>query len=378
MNQKEGINNKPKLQFKNTFPIIFYDKNIMSHFWPFLNEESIKTLKSCLKKTGAKEQKKKIKELVKNYIIDFGKHSEKVKYGINENGILLLSTSIFNIRKEFLPQFTHIRYKNEDLELEENELYEFLKVFPKNEIYLSNNKSIARISKPIIGYDNYDKSKNNNNEDNEEDENEKRYQMFYNEENINDLKNMDFSNKELMIERQKKILEKMNEKNKEHFFPLQFISKVNYWSIILCEGGYFAFGFFLKDQLIEHKSDHKYVVRKKAGLRQVIKDKSKNIKSIGAQMRRANEKKHQENIELILKLNEDNLIKSDCIFISAPGFNKGILIGENKPLSSYKKKILNIPYNISKANYTNLMMVFKRITSTYFEIDDDNVKNLFK
>ena len=190
MNQKEINSQKPKLQFKNTFPIIFYDKNIMSHFWCFLNEESIKTLKSCLKKTGAKEQKKKIKELVKNYIIDFGKHNEKIKYGINENGILLLSTNIFNIRKEFLSQFTYIRYKNEDLELEENELYEFLKVFPKNEIYLSNNKSIIRISKSIIGYDNYDKSKNNNNEDNEEDENEKRYQMFYNEENINDLKNI--------------------------------------------------------------------------------------------------------------------------------------------------------------------------------------------
>ena len=364
MNQKEINSQKPKLQFKNTFPIIFYDKNIMSHFWCFLNEESIKTLKSCLKKTGAKEQKKKIKELVKNYIIDFGKHNEKIKYGINENGILLLSTNIFNIRKEFLSQFTYIRYKNEDLELEENELYEFLKVFPKNEIYLSNNKSIIRISKSIIGYDNYDKSKNNNNEDNEE--------------NINDIKNIDFSNKELIIERQKKILEKMNEKNKEEYFPLQFITKVNYWSIILCEGGYFAYGFFLKDQLIEHKSDHKYVVRKKAGVRQVIKDKSKNIKSIGAQMRRANEKKHQENIELILKLNEDNLIKSDCIFISAPGFNKGILIGDNKPLSSYKKKILNIPYNIPKANYTNLMIIFKKIISTYFEIDDNNVKNLFK
>ena len=181
----------------------------MSHFWPFLNEESIKTLKSCLKKTGAKEQKKKIKELVKNYIIDFGKHSEKVKYGINENGILLLSTSIFNIRKEFLPQFTHIKYKNEDLELEENELYQFLKVFPKNEIYLSNNKTIARISKPIIGYDNYDKSKNDKEDNDIEDENEKRYQMFYNEDNLKDLENIDFSNKELMIERQKKILEKM-------------------------------------------------------------------------------------------------------------------------------------------------------------------------
>ena len=108
MNQKET---KTKLQFKNTFPIIFYDKNIMSHFWSFLNEDSIKTIKTCLKKTGTKEQKKKIKELVKNYVIDFGKHSEKVKYSINENGKLLLSTNIFNIRKEFLPQFTHIKYK---------------------------------------------------------------------------------------------------------------------------------------------------------------------------------------------------------------------------------------------------------------------------
>ena len=375
MNQKET---KTKLQFKNTFPIIFYDKNIMSHFWSFLNEDSIKTIKTCLKKTGTKEQKKKIKELVKNYVIDFGKHSEKVKYSINENGKLLLSTNIFNIRKEFLPQFTHIKYKNEDLELEENELYQFLKVFPKNDIYLSNNKTIARISKPIIGYDNYDKSKNDKEDNDIEDENEKRYQMFYNEDNLKDLENMDFSNKELMIERQKKILEKMNEMNKEEFYPLQFISKINYRSIILCEGGYFAYGFFLKDTIIEHKSDHKYVVRKKAGVRQVIKDKSKNIKSIGAQMRRANEKKHQENIELILKLNEDNLMKSDCIFISAPGFNKGILIGDNKPLSSYKKKILNIPYNISKANYSNLMMIFKRIINVYFEIDDDNVKNLFK
>ena len=375
MNQKET---KTKLQFKNTFPIIFYDKNIMSHFWSFLNEDSIKTIKTCLKKTGTKEQKKKIKELVKNYVIDFGKHSEKVKYSINENGKLLLSTNIFNIRKEFLPQFTHIKYKNEDLELEENELYQFLKVFPKNEIYLSNNKTIARISKPIIGYDNYDKSKNDKEDNDIEDENEKRYQMFYNEDNLKDLENMDFSNKELMIERQKKILEKMNEMNKEEFYPLQFISKINYWSIILCEGGYFAYGFFLKDIIMEHKSDHKYVIRKKAGVRQVIKDKSKNIKSIGAQMRRANEKKHQENIELILKLNEDNLMKSDCIFISAPGFNKGILIGNNKPLSKYKKKLFNLPFNLPKANYTSVIVAFKRLTSAYFEISDDNVRSLFK
>jgi hypothetical protein len=372
------INNK--LQFKNNFPIIFYDKQIMSHFWPFLDENSIKTLKNCLKKTGAKEQKKRIKEIVKNYVIDFGKYNEKVKYNLNEKKILTLSTNIFNIRKDFLKQFTHIQYKGENLELNQKELSQYLKVYPKNEVFLSNNdKSIAKISKSIIGYDNYNGSSkiDDNENENSEEENNK-YSMFYTEENLKELKNIDFSNKDLIIERQRKILEQMNKVNIEEFFPLKLISNVNYWSIILCEGGFFAYAFFLKDQIIEHKSDHKYVVRKKAGLRQVIKDNKKNIKSIGAQIRRANEKKHQENIELILKLNEDNLMKSDIIFLQAPGFNKGILIGENKPLFSYKKKILNLPYNLDRANYTNLIYAFKRLTNAYFEIDDDNIKSLFK
>ena len=201
--------------------------------------------------------------------------------------------------------------------------------------------------------------------------------MFYNAQN--DLEGIDFSNKELLIERQKKILEQMNKVSIEEFYPLKFISNVNYWSIILCEGGYFAYGCFLKDQLIDHKSDHKYVVWKKAGQRQIVKDKSKKIKSsIGAQIRRANEKKHQENIEYILKVNEDNLLKSDVIFIQAPGVNKSILIGDDKSLSSYKKKILNIPYNLPRANFSNIMYVYKRITNVYFEISDEHVNSLFK
>ena len=67
--------------------------------------------------------------------------------------------------------------------------------------------------------------------------------------------------------------------NRINYFFLDSI--INYWSIILCHGGYFACGFFLKDKIIDHKSDHKYVVRKKAGQRQIVKDQSKKIKSSG-------------------------------------------------------------------------------------------------
>jgi len=376
-----------KIQFKHNFPLMFYNKEIMSHFYPFLDQKSIETVKNCLKKTGAKETKKKIKEKVKNYIIDFGKNNDKVKYSISENGVLNIFGNIFNFRKEFLKEFSHVKYKDEILKLEQSELNQYLHVLPKNELILSNNdKTTAKVCKYIIGYDYFDQSMKDKNKKNKEDsdsddektEQEKRYQMFYGDENLEDLKNIDFTNKELMIERQRKILEQMNKINIDEFYPLKFVCQINYWSIILCGGGYFSYGLFLKDKEIEHKSDHKYVVRKKAGVRQVIKDKGKNIISMGAQIRRANEKKHQENIEMILKLNEDDLNKCDCIFIQAPGFNKGILIGNNKPLSKYKKKLFNLPFNLPKANYTSVCNAFKRLTSAYFEISDDNVRSLFK
>ena len=378
---------QPKIQFKHNFPLMFYNKEIMTHFYAFLDEKSIEKVKSCLKKTGAKETKKKIKEKIKNYIIDFGKNNEKVKYSITEEGKLNIFTNIFNFRKDFLKQLTHIQYKEESLKLDKKELFQYLHVLPKNELILSDgSQTTAKISKYIIGYDYFDQSmkdkskndKSDSDSDDEKDENEERYKMFYGDDNLDDLKNIDFNNKDLIIERQKKMLEKMNKINIVEFYPLKFVCEINYWSIILCGGGYFSYALFLKDKEIEHKSDHKYVVRKKAGVRQVIKDKGKKVISMGAQIRRANEKKHQENIEMILKLNEDDLNKCDCIFIQAPGFNKGILIGNNKPLSKYKKKLYNLPFNLPKANYTNVIVAFKRLTSSYFEISDDNIRSLFK
>ena len=117
-----------KIQFKHNFPLMFYNKEIMSHFYSFLDEKNIETIKNCLKKTGAKETKRKIKEKIKNYVIDFGKNNDKVKYYITEDGILKIFSNIFNFRKEFLQNFTNIKYKDEILNLEQKELYQYLHV----------------------------------------------------------------------------------------------------------------------------------------------------------------------------------------------------------------------------------------------------------
>ena len=67
----EAKSQKPKLQFKHQFPIIFYDKTIMSVFWKFLPEKDIKTLKTCLRKTGMKAHNIKSKGVVEYYILVF-------------------------------------------------------------------------------------------------------------------------------------------------------------------------------------------------------------------------------------------------------------------------------------------------------------------
>ena len=67
--------------------------------------------------------------------------------------------------------------------------------------------------------------------------------------------------------------------------PIFYLQKI---TILLVHGGYFAVGVFDKNKCIFHKSDHKYVVRKKAGGRQISKDSNSGsqIQSMGSQIRR--------------------------------------------------------------------------------------------
>ena len=91
---------------------------------------------------------------------------------------------------------------------------------------------------------------------------------------------------------------------------------------------------------------------------------------------RKGEKKHSENIEYILKINEEYLIKSDVLFLFAPGINKQLIIGDNRPLSSYKKKIINILFPCPRANHSNLMQIYEKLVNAKVEIKNDEVKKL--
>ena len=78
--------------------------------------------------------------------------------------------------------------------------------------------------------------------------------------------------------------------------------KMSKIAVILCFGGSFSFGIYKNGKCILHKSDKKYVCRKKAGERQLNRDKQSGsaIQSMGSQIRRDQEKKHMANVGTIL------------------------------------------------------------------------------
>lgn len=126
-------------------------------------------------------------------------------------------------------------------------------------------------------------------------------------------------------------------------------------------------GIFEKSRCILHKSDHKYVCRKKAGGRQLNKDKCSgtNIQSMGSEIRRHQEKLHQEKVSNILTEHFAELEKSDMIFLQAPGINRLLLISEDEVLFKLKHKLRSVCLTAKKANYTEVERIYEAITKIY-------------
>ena len=126
------------------------NEQIINRIASYLDEKSASILKQYIK--NKRQNKKLIKDSLKTYIIDFGKNNEKVKHFIDNTNTLKIYTNIFNIRKDYLFKYSSVLYKNEKIELNKKELYQYLHLSPQNDIFLSDTDgSKLKISKYIIG-----------------------------------------------------------------------------------------------------------------------------------------------------------------------------------------------------------------------------------
>ncbi|CAG8472832.1 11212_t:CDS:2 [Ambispora leptoticha] len=159
------------------------------------------------------------------------------------------------------------------------------------------------------------------------------------------------------------------------------------WTMLMLSGGYFA-GLVCvlnpkktgKDSGMEpivHKRFQRYTVRRKQGGAQSVHDQAKGgAKSAGADIRRYNEAKLQEEIRELLENWKDWIEKSELIFVSAPSVNKNIIYGyERAVLRRGDPRIRSFPFSTKRPAYKELKRCFsKLVTVKVSELDAESLK----
>ncbi|CAF0932133.1 unnamed protein product [Brachionus calyciflorus] len=151
------------------------------------------------------------------------------------------------------------------------------------------------------------------------------------------------------------------------------------WCIILVAAGHFAAAVFKGDQVVVHKTFHRYVVRAKRGGVQSQHDASgKHAKSAGANIRRSQEAAFKEDIKSLIGTEWKNEI-SQCksIFIRVPQYNRSVLIstGPNTaPFDKNDQRLRTIPFMTFRPTFNevkrahNLLARVEQFDSDYLEV----------
>jgi len=370
--------------------VITKEKNIRKKMLDYLEDSDLKRLsdtskraKKVLKayhKQVRSEEPQNLKEFIKQ---KFAREKKKIKGNV-------MKTTIFDIKSKFVAPFDWLclnKTEEENLELVDvlqgivplkllKDYSHFIFFSKEADIYLILNRALVDSRMELF-------FKLNERDRNREDVTETdstHYKILQEDEELK-IENFKGVPNGMKL-RQEIYYQKLNDiKNKEQVEQEKADNKeliaaldARKMAMILCEGGSFSVGIFEGIKEIIHKSDKKYVIRKKQGTRQLLKDKGKSgIQSVGSQMRRNNEILHQENVTQILSSLETNIEDADFTLVYAPGINRTILFDQGRALFEYRKSknMRSVGLPSKKANYTELLRIYKEVIKVYIVAHDD-------
>ncbi|CAO2834943.1 unnamed protein product [Amaranthus hypochondriacus] len=145
--------------------------------------------------------------------------------------------------------------------------------------------------------------------------------------------------------------------------------------VLLASGGHFAGCVFDGNNVVAHKTFHRYVVRAKAGKRQSSKDASgKSIHSAGASLRRYNELALKKDIYELLASWKPYFDASSCVFIYAPSNNRQLFFnGETSLFSNQHCDARNIPFSVRRPTLKEARRVFNQLSQVTYETEEEEV-----
>lgn len=137
--------------------------------------------------------------------------------------------------------------------------------------------------------------------------------------------------------------------------------------VLLASGGHFAGCVFDGNNILAHKTYHRYVVRAKAGGRQSTKDSTGRApKSGGASLRRYNEMALKKEILELLAAWKCHLDSALCIYIYAPSINGQVFFGgENPPLIHHDNRVRRISFTTRRPTLKEAKRIYYQLTCVH-------------
>ncbi|XP_006004357.1 tRNA endonuclease ANKZF1 isoform X2 [Latimeria chalumnae] len=155
--------------------------------------------------------------------------------------------------------------------------------------------------------------------------------------------------------------------NNELVSSLQNVNVKSPWVILMTGGGHFAGAVFKGNEVLHHKTFHRYTVRAKRGTAQGMRDaqnRSHAPKSAGASLRRYNEAALTKDIQDLLENWAEHLREASVIFLRAPSYNKGIFFsGKTPPLVKDDPRVRTIPFATKRATFKEVRRVHELLTT---------------
>lgn len=151
-----------------------------------------------------------------------------------------------------------------------------------------------------------------------------------------------------------------------------------YWIVLMTAGGHFAGAVFKGNEVLIHKTFHRYTVRAKRGTAQGARDSQqggKQPKSAGASLRRHNEAALFQEVQDLLEAWSQHVEKCHRIFIRTPAYNKAMFFGGRKP--PFKKddaRIRTIPFATRRPTFNEVKRVHQELSSVQLLGKDSDVE----
>ncbi|XP_025031042.1 ankyrin repeat and zinc finger domain-containing protein 1 isoform X2 [Python bivittatus] len=131
------------------------------------------------------------------------------------------------------------------------------------------------------------------------------------------------------------------------------------WVILMAGGGHFAGAVFRGNEVLAHKTFHRYTVRARRGTAQGVRDaQGTMLKSAGASLRRYNEAALLKDIQELLMSWTSYLKEAECIFLRAPHNNRALFFSsKHGPLQRGDPRIRGIPFSTRRATFREVERV---------------------